>query len=106
MYFQLKNQVFAGSGLAGAFMSMGPKSIKMEEMLKREMGDAPLISIQKPRYVYILYSLILCLYRVMICVANKATLPMKVQFFTNFITEDEELCNSKCINTYTVCVMD
>ena len=50
VYFQMKNEVFVGSGIAGTFLNMAQKSRNLEHILKREIGDTPLNSIHKLKY--------------------------------------------------------
>lgn len=50
IYFQIKSKVFTGSDVGG-FMNMNTNSQNLEEILKRELGGAPLNSIQTPKSV-------------------------------------------------------
>ena len=39
VYFQMKNEVFVGSGITGTFLNMAQKSRSLEHILKSEIGD-------------------------------------------------------------------
>ena len=96
IYFQIKNKVFVtGSNIANTYMSMNSNSQNMEEILKNELGDTLMSSVQKPRYVYLYMCNFIWVYRVMICTVNKEFVPLKVQFFNNFMTEHEDLTNGR-----------
>lgn len=47
---QMKSKVFEGTGnMASAFLGMKNSTDKMEKILKTELGNTPLCSIQQPR---------------------------------------------------------
>lgn len=50
LYMQMKSKVFEGTGnMASAFLGMKNSTDKMEKILKTELGNTPLCSIQQPR---------------------------------------------------------
>ena len=77
VYFQIKNEVFIGLGIAGNLLNMTQKSSNLEHILRREIGDTICMNQSIIDIVCTFDHLFL---KVIRCTVNKNHFPLKVQF--------------------------
>ena len=55
LLFQLKDEVFSGSGFKGTLLNVRERSKKLEELFENEIGSALLSSVSKPRLAILMF---------------------------------------------------